>query len=64
MPVNEANLAETPYGRYVTSDGWFVLITGDPRALALRDQEIVVVYGPKAELPTPIPSSYPFPAGL
>ena len=25
MPVNEASLEETPYGRYVTSDGWFVL---------------------------------------
>lgn len=47
----------------VYSDGR--LVTGDPRALALREhQEIVVAYGTKAELPTPIPSSYPFPAGL
>jgi len=27
-------------------------------------REIVVTYGTKAELPKPIPSSYPFPAGL
>ena len=24
MPVQEAQTDETPYGRYVTSDGWFV----------------------------------------
>ena len=37
MPVNEANVEETPYGRYVTSDGWFVLNLGD--ALAVRNDE-------------------------
>jgi hypothetical protein len=41
------------------------LVSGDPRALPLpEDEEIVVTYGAKAELPKPIPSSYPFPAGL
>jgi uncharacterized cupin superfamily protein len=37
MPVNEASSEETPYGRYVTSDGWFVLNLGD--ALAVRNEE-------------------------
>ena len=37
MPVNEASVEETPYGRYVTSDGWFVLNLGD--ALAVRNEE-------------------------
>ena len=37
MPVNEANSEETPYGRYITSDGWFVLNLGD--ALAVRNEE-------------------------
>ena len=37
MPVNEAGLEETPYGRYVTSDGWFVLNLAD--ALAVRNDE-------------------------
>ena len=37
MPVNEATLEETPYGRYVTSDGWFVLNLGD--ALAVRNEQ-------------------------
>jgi hypothetical protein len=47
----------------VYSDG--KLVTGDPRALPLEEhEEIVVTYGTKAELPKPIPSSYPFPAGL
>jgi uncharacterized cupin superfamily protein len=36
MP-DEANIAETPYGRYVTSEGWFVLNLGD--ALAVRNEE-------------------------
>ena len=36
MP-DEANLEETPYGRYVTSDGWFVLNLAD--ALAVRNEE-------------------------
>jgi uncharacterized cupin superfamily protein len=34
MPVKEASSEETPYGRYITSDGWFVLDLGD--ALAVR----------------------------
>ena len=37
MPVNEASLEETPYGRYVTSDGWCVLNLAD--ALAVRNEE-------------------------
>ena len=37
MPVNEASSQETPYGRYITSDGWFVLNLAD--ALALRNDE-------------------------
>jgi uncharacterized cupin superfamily protein len=36
MPVNEASSEETPYGRYVTSDGWFVLNLAD--ALAVRNE--------------------------
>ena len=37
MPVTEASSAETPFGRYVTSDGWFVLNLAD--ALAVRNEE-------------------------
>jgi uncharacterized cupin superfamily protein len=37
MPVQEASATETPYGRYVTSDGWFVLNLED--ALAVRNHE-------------------------
>lgn len=37
LPVNEASSEETPYGRYVRSDGWFVLNLCD--ALALRNEE-------------------------
>jgi hypothetical protein len=37
MPVNEASSEETPYGRYITSDGWFVLNIAD--ALAVRNDE-------------------------
>ena len=37
MPVEEASSEETPYGRYVTSDGWFVLNLAD--ALAVRNEE-------------------------
>src|SRR5262249_5970797 len=37
MLVNEASSTETPYGRYVTSDGWFVLNLED--ALAVRNDE-------------------------
>jgi hypothetical protein len=47
----------------VYSDG--KLVTGDPRALPLEEhEEILIAYGTKAELPKPIPSSYPFAAGL
>ena len=35
MPVNEASSEATPYGRYITSGGWFVLNLGD--ALAVRN---------------------------
>lgn len=37
MPVSEASSEETPYGRYVTSEGWFVLNLGE--ALAVRNEE-------------------------
>ena len=37
MPVDEASLEETPYGRYVSSEGWFVLNLAD--ALAVRNDE-------------------------
>ena len=37
MPVNEASLEDTPYGRYVTSAGWFILNLAD--ALAVRNDE-------------------------
>ena len=37
MPVDEASSEETPYGRYITSDGWFVLNLAD--ALAVRNEE-------------------------
>ena len=37
MPVEEASSEETPYGRYITSDGWFVLNLAD--ALAVRNEE-------------------------
>jgi uncharacterized cupin superfamily protein len=37
VPVNEASSEETPYGRYITSDGWFVLNLAD--ALAVRNEE-------------------------
>jgi uncharacterized cupin superfamily protein len=33
MPVREASSEETPYGRYVTSDGWFVLNLADAPAV-------------------------------
>ena len=36
MSVNEADSADTPYGRYITSDGWFVLNLGE--ALAVRNE--------------------------
>jgi uncharacterized cupin superfamily protein len=37
MSVHEASSEETPYGRYVTSDGWFILNLED--ALAVRNEE-------------------------
>ena len=38
---------------------------GDPTTLALAPhQELVVAYGTPAQLPSPVPSSYPFPPGL
>jgi quercetin dioxygenase-like cupin family protein len=37
MSVQEASSAETPFGRYITSDGWFVLNLAD--ALAVRNAE-------------------------
>jgi hypothetical protein len=37
MPVDEASSEETLYGRYITSDGWFVLNLAD--ALAVRNEE-------------------------
>ena len=36
MPVEEASAEETPYGRYITSDGWFVLNLSD--TLAIRNE--------------------------
>src|SRR5690242_7411482 len=35
--ANEATSEETPYGRYITSEGWFVLNLAD--ALAVRNEE-------------------------
>ena len=35
MTVKEASSTETPYGRYITSEGWFVLNLAD--ALAVRN---------------------------
>src|SRR5919107_1124641 len=37
MPVQEASSEETPYGRYITSEGWFVLNLDE--ALAVRNVE-------------------------
>ncbi|HEX6701323.1 MAG TPA: cupin domain-containing protein [Gaiellaceae bacterium] len=37
MPVKEASAEETPHGREITSDGWFVLNLAD--ALAVRNEE-------------------------
>src|SRR5437762_13868051 len=37
MPMKEASSEETPYGRYITSGGWFVLNLTD--ALAVRNEE-------------------------
>jgi hypothetical protein len=39
--------------------------TGNPAAIVLRErQEIVLTYGTKAQLPTPVPVRYGFPPGL
>ena len=35
IPVDEASSEETPYGRYITSDGWFVHNLAN--ALAVRN---------------------------
>jgi uncharacterized cupin superfamily protein len=37
MPVEEARSQDTQYGRFITSDGWFVLNLAD--ALAVRNDE-------------------------
>ena len=37
MPVHEADSQKTPYGRMITSDGWFVLNLAN--ALAVRNDE-------------------------
>ena len=37
MSVQEASSSQTPYGRYITSAGWFVLNLAD--ALAVRNDE-------------------------
>jgi uncharacterized cupin superfamily protein len=36
-PIDEAASEDTPHGRYITSDGWFVLNVAD--ALAVRNEE-------------------------
>jgi hypothetical protein len=39
-------------------------IAGDPRAIKLEaHQEILIALGTPSQLPSPIPSSFPFPAG-
>ena len=42
MPVNEASSEETPYGRYITSEGWFVHNLSD--ALAVRMEKGGAMY--------------------
>ena len=42
MPVNEASSEETPYGRHITSDGWFVLNLAD--SLAVRFEKTGALY--------------------
>jgi uncharacterized cupin superfamily protein len=42
MPVEEAHAEETPYGRYITSEGWFVHNLED--ALAVRFQQGGALY--------------------
>ena len=58
--------SSTCIGGYCTSGNKLVRVflsgkpyAGDPRGLLLKQhEEIVVTYGTKAELPTPIPSDY------
>ena len=38
MPVEEAHVEETPYGRYVTSEGWFVHNLTDALAVRVRGE--------------------------
>jgi uncharacterized cupin superfamily protein len=45
MPVEEASVEETPYGRRATSDGWFVLNLAD--AFAVRTEDRGAVYLPE-----------------
>jgi uncharacterized cupin superfamily protein len=42
MPVKEARSEETPYGRYITSEGWFVHNLSD--ALAVRQEKGGALY--------------------
>jgi hypothetical protein len=41
------------------------LFRGDPRLVLLEEhEEIVVAFGTRAQLPRPVPATYPFPSGL
>ena len=42
MPVNEASSEDTPYGRYITSGGWFVLNLGDSLAVRVNGRDVAV----------------------
>ena len=53
MSVEEASSEETPFGRYITSEGWFVLNLGD--ALAVRNEE------KGGDVYVLAPREYPFP---
>ena len=55
MPVKEASSEETPYGRYVTSEGWFVLNLAD--ALAVRNEEKGGAMYPLDDLPRQVVDS-------
>ena len=39
MPMEEASSEETPYGRYITSDGWFVHNLTEHSRCATRKRE-------------------------
>ena len=57
MPVTEAGSEETPFGRYITSEGWFVHSVGD--ALAVRNEEkggAMYPLEPREAPPTPSPA--------